>query len=49
MYLLSYKKDVASYVELMNKYLAALGDQVGANDYGEIAQNMYVMSNGKIE
>lgn len=48
MYLLSYKKDVASYVELMNKYLAALGDQVGANDYGEIAQNMYVMSKGKL-
>lgn len=48
MYLLSYKKDVASFVELMNKYLAALGDQVGANDYGEIAQNMYVMSKGKL-
>ena len=48
MYLLSYKKDAASYVELMNKYLAALGDQVGANDYGEIAQNMYVMSKGKL-
>lgn len=48
MYLLSYKKDVASYVELMNKYLVALGDQVGANDYGEIAQNMYVMSKGKL-
>jgi len=48
MYLLAYKKDAASYVELMNKYLAALGDQVGANDYGEIAQNMYVMSKGKL-
>ena len=48
MYLLSYKKDVASFVELMNMYLAALGDQVGANDYGEIAQNMYVMSKGKL-
>ena len=48
MYLLSYKKDVASFVELMNKYLAALDDQVGANDYGEIAQNMYVMSKGKL-
>lgn len=48
MYLLSYKKDVASYVELMNKYLAALGDKVGANDYGEIAQNMYVMTKGKL-
>ena len=48
MYLLSYKKDVASYVKLMNKYLAALGNQVGANDYGEIAQNMYVMSKGKL-
>ena len=48
MYLLSYKKDVTSYVELMTKYLAALGDQVGANDYGEIAQNMYVMSKGKL-
>jgi len=48
MYLLSYKKDVNSYVELMNKYLAALGDKVGANDYGEIAQNMYVMTKGKL-
>ena len=48
MYLLAYKKDAASYVELMNKYLAALGGQVGANDYGEIAQNMYVMSKGKL-
>ena len=48
MYLLAYKKDAASYVELMTKYLAALGDQVGANDYGEIAQNMYVMSKGKL-
>ena len=48
MYLLSYKKDAESYVQLMNKYLAALGDQVGANDYGEIAQNMYVMSKGKL-
>ena len=48
MYLLSYKKDVASFVELMNKYLAALDDQVGANNYGEIAQNIYVMSKGKL-
>ena len=48
MYSLAYKKDAASYVELMNKYLAALGGQVGANDYGEIAQNMYVMSKGKL-
>lgn len=48
MYLLSYKKDVNSYVELMNKYIAALGDKVGANDYGEIAQNMYVMTKGKL-
>lgn len=48
MYLLAYKQDAASYVELMNKYLAALGGQVGANDYGEIAQNMYVMSKGKL-
>ena len=48
MYLLSYKKDVDSYVQLMNKYIAALGNQVSANDYGEIAQNMYVMSKGKL-
>lgn len=48
MYLMSYKKDAESYVQLMNKYLAALGDKVGANDYGEIAQNMYVMSKGKL-
>lgn len=48
MYLLSYKKDIASYIELMNKYLATLGDKVGANDYGEIAQNMYVMTKGKL-
>ncbi len=48
MYLLSYKKDVDSYVQLMNKYIAALGEQVGANDYGEIAQNMFVMSKGKL-
>ena len=48
MYLLAYKKDVDAFVQLMNKYLAALGDQVGANEYGEIAQNMYVMSKGKL-
>ena len=48
MYLLTYKKDVPSYVELMNKYLAALGDKVNANDYGEIAQNMVRISKGKL-
>lgn len=48
MYLLAYKKDVGAYVRLMNEYLAALGNKVSANDYGEIAQNMYVMTRGKL-
>ena len=48
MYLLSYKKDVPSYVKLMGKYIETMGDQMGANDYGEIAQNMYQMTKGKL-
>ena len=48
MYLLSYKKDVPSYVKLMGKYIETMGDQMGANDYGVIAQNMYQMTKGKL-
>ena len=48
MYLLSYKMDVPSYVKLMGKYIETMGDQMGANDYGEIAQNMYQMTKGKL-
>ena len=48
MYLLSYKKDVPSYIKLMRKYIETMGDQMGANDYGEMAQNMYQMTKGRL-
>ena len=48
MYLLSYKKDIPSYIKLMKKYIETMGDQIGANDYGEMAQNMYQMTKGEL-
>lgn len=35
-------------MKLMGKYIETMGDQMGANDYGEIAQNMYQMTKGKL-
>ena len=48
MFLLAYKKDVPAYVELMNKYMETMGDQMKAEDYGEMAQNMFQLTKGKL-
>ncbi|MEG2339999.1 MAG: thioredoxin family protein [Odoribacter sp.] len=42
------QKDAAKYVELMNSYLKAMGDDVSAVDYGGAAQTMYNATEGKI-
>ena len=47
-YLIYYKKDAAAYIELMNKYLAALGDDANDTDYGVVAQDLYMATNGKL-
>lgn len=47
-FLWAYKKDVPAYVELMNKYVETMGDQMKAEDYGEMAQNMFQLTKGKL-
>ena len=47
-YLIYYKKDGEAYMELQEKYLKELGDQVNDTDYGNVVQNLYVGTSGKI-
>lgn len=47
-YLIYYKKDGEAYMELQERYLKELGDQVNDTDYGNVVQNLYVGTSGKI-
>lgn len=48
LYILYHQKDVDTYISHTKKYLEALGDQAGADDYGQACQNMYYATKGNI-
>lgn len=47
-YKLFYEKDGESYVELMDTYFNALGEELQAADYGMAAQKIYQATGGKV-
>lgn len=48
LYILYHDKDVNTYISHTNNYLNAMGEQAGAEDYGQASQNMYYATKGKL-